>query len=93
MRVGIYEVSRGRMQTFFALQKMPTVKAVAINAGVTDLLRELNFRPAMEEVYKIRIPTNKGAELEKRSVLKWADKLDINVPILLQHEGQDKKYP
>ena len=48
----------------------------------------------MEKVYKIRIPnyaTKKVAELEKRSVLKWVDKLDKNVPILLQHGNQDSK--
>jgi dipeptidyl aminopeptidase/acylaminoacyl peptidase len=93
-RIGMYGSSRGGMQTFLALQKMPLVKAVAVNAGVTDLLQELEFRPAMENVYEIRIPnyaTNKVAELEKRSVLKWADKLDKNVPILLQHGDQDKR--
>lgn len=93
-KVGMYGSSRGGMQTFLALQKMPAVKAIAIQAGVSDLLRELKFRPAMEEVYKIRIPnyaTNKVAELEKRSVLKWVDKLDKNIPILIQHGDQDTK--
>jgi dipeptidyl aminopeptidase/acylaminoacyl peptidase len=93
-RVGMYGASRGGMQTFLALQQLPTIKAVASIAGVSDLLRRLEKRPSMEEVYNNRIPnyaTNKISALEKRSVLKWADKLDKNVPILLQHGDQDKK--
>ncbi|MEP0177813.1 MAG: prolyl oligopeptidase family serine peptidase [Paraglaciecola sp.] len=93
-RIGMYGSSRGGMQTFLALQHMPNVKAVASVMGASDLLKELENRAEMENVYKIRIPnydTNKAAELEKRSVLKWADKLNKSVPILLQHGDKDKK--
>lgn len=93
-KIGMYGASRGGMQTFLAMQKMPEVKAVATIMGASDLLRELEFRQAMEKVYKIRIPhyaTNKEAELAKRSVLKWADKLNKNVPILIQHGDMDER--
>ena len=93
-RVGIYGTSRRGMQTFIALQQLPAINAVAAIAGVSDLLKRSETRPSMEEVYKNRIPnyaTYKTSELEKRSVLKWADKLDKNIPILLQHGDQDRK--
>ena len=94
LKVGMYGSSRGGMQTFLAMQKMPEVNAVASIAGASDLLRELEFRQSMENVYKVRIPNydvDKEAELEKRSVVKWVDKLDKSVPILIQHGDRDKR--
>ena len=93
-RVGMYGSSRGGMQTFLAMQRMPEVRAVASIAGASDLLRELQFRQSMEKVYKRRIPNyegNKEAELSKRSVLKWVDKLNKSVPILIQHGDKDDR--
>lgn len=93
-KIGMYGSSRGGMQTFLAMQKMPEVKAVASISGASDLLRELEFRQAMEEVYKIRIPNynaNKVTELGKRSVVKWADTLNKDVPILIQHGDRDER--
>lgn len=90
----MYGHSRGGMQTFLALKQLPTIKAVASISGASDVLRSLDVRPAMEKVYNFRIPnyaTKKVAELEKRSVLKWADKFDKTIPILLQHGEQDSK--
>jgi len=93
-RVGMYGASRGGMQTFLALKKLNQVKAVASIAGVSDLLKRLEDRPAMEKVYRHRIPNyneNKLAELAKRSVLTWVDELSPNVPILLLHGTSDKR--
>ena len=93
-RVGMYGASRGGMQTFLALKKLNQVKAVASIAGVSDLLKRLEDRPAMEKVYRHRIPNyneNKIAELAKRSVLTWVDELSPNVPILLLHGTSDKR--
>ena len=93
-RVGMYGHSRGGMQTFLALNKMKGIKAIASIAGATDLLEELKFRPFMEKIYSRQIPDyqeNKAAELEKRSVLKWVNKLPSNTPILLLHGANDKR--
>jgi dipeptidyl aminopeptidase/acylaminoacyl peptidase len=93
-RVGMYGASRGGMQTFLALKNAKNIKAVATIAGATDLLKELEFRPAMEKVYSRRIPNydkNKVTELDKRSVLKWVNELSPNVPILLLHGEDDKR--
>ncbi|MGB1263116.1 MAG: alpha/beta hydrolase family protein [Cognaticolwellia sp.] len=99
-KVGMFGASRGGMQTYLALkqakqaQPAQKIKAVAVIAGVSDLEIGLQQRPAMEKVYKKRIPNyenNKAAELEKRSVLKWLDELPDNVPMLLLHGTADKR--
>ena len=93
-RIGMYGHSRGGMQTFLALKQMKNIKAIATIAGPTDLLKELEFRPFMEKIYTRQIPDyekNKAAELEKRSVLKWVNKLSPSVPILLLHGEDDKR--
>ncbi len=93
-RIGMFGASRGGMQTFLASKQSQDIKAIATIAAATDLLSELEFRPAMEKVYRHRIPNyekNKIAELEKRSVLKWVDELSPSVPILLLHGENDKR--
>jgi len=93
-RIGMYGASRGGMQTHLVLKQTSEIKAIATIAGATDLLKELDFRPAMEKVYVKRIPDykkNKIAELERRSVLKWVNELSPNIPILLLHGEDDKR--
>ncbi|GHE95537.1 alpha/beta hydrolase family protein [Thalassotalea profundi] len=93
-RIGMYGFSRGGMQTHLVLKETSKIKAIATIAGATDLLKELDFRPAMEKVYTKRITDygkNKVAELEKRSVLNWVSELSPNIPILLLHGEDDKK--
>ncbi len=83
------------MQTHLAMQHTNKVKAIATIAGATDLVKELTFRPNMENnVYVRRIPNykeNKQAELKARSVMNWVDKLSRKVPILLIHGSDDKR--
>lgn len=93
-RIGMYGASRGGMQTHMAMRQVNNVKAIATIAGQTDLSFGLTIRPAMERVYKHRIPnyeSNKQAELEKRSVATWVDELSPQVPILLIHGTEDKR--
>ncbi len=93
-RVGMFGASRGGMQTYLTLKQMDKVKAVAVIAGVSDLTIGLEERPIMAKVHQKRIPNyaqNKQAELEKRSVLKWLDKIPQDVPILLVHGMSDER--
>jgi dipeptidyl aminopeptidase/acylaminoacyl peptidase len=93
-RIGMYGASRGGMQTHLVLKRTSKIKAIATIAGATDLLKELDFRPAMEKVYAKRIPDydkNKVAELERRSVVKWVSELSPHIPILLLHGEDDKR--
>lgn len=93
-RIGMYGFSRGGMQTHLAVKKMPYIKAIAIGAGDVDAKKELDFRPEMENVYKLRIPNyaaDKEAQLANRSVITWADRLSRDMPILLFHGELDKR--
>lgn len=93
-RVGMYGASRGGMQTHLAMKQAKNIKAIATIAGQSDLPLGLTIRPAMERVYKHRIPNyedNKVAELEKRSVINWVNELSPTVPILLMHGTADKR--
>lgn len=93
-RIGMFGASRGGMQTHLAVKGATNIKAIATIAGSTDLTKGLTYRPAMEKVYKNRIPNyqeNKQSELAKRSVLKWVDQLPLDIPILLLHGTDDKR--
>ncbi|GIU15344.1 S9 family peptidase [Shewanella sp. MBTL60-007] len=93
-RIGLFGWSRGGMQSYLVLKQVENIKAVVTVAGNSDLLAGLSQRPDMERVYKKRIPNyqqNKTSELEKRSVIKWVDKLPTNVPILLLHGSDDRR--
>jgi len=93
-RIGMYGASRGGMQTHLALKQARNIKAIATIAGNSNLLKGLEYRPAMEEVYRNRIPNyqeNKKAALASRSVLTWVDELSPNIPILLLHGTNDKR--
>ncbi len=93
-RVGMFGASRGGMQTYLALKQSDNIKAVAVIAGNADLVAGLEQRPTMARVHRKRIPNydnNQQAELAKRSVLKWLDKLPQDVPILLLHGTSDQR--
>jgi len=91
-RVGMYGWSRGGMQTYIAAKSLPNIKAIAVGAGNSDEAMALKIRPKMEKVLIQRVPNfkeNRTVELEKRSVIKWIDKLPKQAPILLLHGDKD----
>ena len=93
-RMGMFGASRGGVQTFLALKQLPTIKAVAVIAGPSDLILVEKHRPEMAESFRRRMPLyeqDRVAELEKRSVIKWVDKLPKKVPVLLLHGTADKR--
>jgi len=82
------------MQTYIAAQSLPNIKAIAVGAGNSDEAMALKIRPKMENVLIKRVPNfkeNRAEELEKRSVIKWVDKLPKQAPILLLHGDKDKR--
>ncbi len=85
--------SRGVMQTYRAATHLPGLSAIVAIAGNSDIEKALAWRPAMEKVYNKRVPDfkkNRQQEMEKRSVIKWLDKLP-EAPILLVHGDKDKR--
>ncbi|EGM79275.1 prolyl oligopeptidase family protein [Rheinheimera sp. A13L] len=92
-RMAMWGHSRGGMMTYMLAKSMPELKTIIVGAGPTDLAKELEIRPAMENVHKARIPnysSNKTAALAERSVLLWPEQLPADLPILIQHGDQDK---
>jgi dipeptidyl aminopeptidase/acylaminoacyl peptidase len=91
-RVAMIGVSRGSIMSYLAAVRMPQLKALVIKSGGSDLEVALQTRSSMNNVYEKFIPdyaNNKSAELAKRSVLRWLDKLPQQLPILLLHGEKD----
>jgi dipeptidyl aminopeptidase/acylaminoacyl peptidase len=95
-RMAMWGHSRGGMMTYMLAKSMPELKTIVVGAGPTDLAKELEIRPEMENVFKGRIPyykINKTVALQQRSVLFWPEKLPADLPILIQHGDKDKHVP
>lgn len=91
-RIAMKGFSRGGMMSYLAARDMPQLKALIVEAGVTDLEAGLAVRQEMENIYTRFIPnyaTEKSAQLKARSVLHWLDKLPPQLPILLVHGDKD----
>jgi dipeptidyl aminopeptidase/acylaminoacyl peptidase len=91
-RIAMKGFSRGGMMSYLAARDMPQLKALIVEAGVTDLEASLAEREAMENIYTRFIPnyaTEKSAQLKARSVLHWLDKLPATLPVLLLHGDKD----
>lgn len=86
--------SRGVMMSYLVARRSDRIRAIASINGQVDLEAELAFRPEMENVYAERIPdyaTRKSEVLAQRSVLRWAEELPRDVPILMLHGGADDR--
>lgn len=93
-KVAMFGESRGGMMSYLAAKSLPGLKAVISSAGVSDLVEELKFRPAMENVFKARIPfyqQRKDQALKERSVVHFIDKIPATLPILLLHGSADQQ--
>jgi len=93
--IGMFGWSRGGMMTYLALQKTDKIKTAIIGNGVSNLFEEIQFRPEMEtKVFSECIPNywkNKKTELEKRSVIFWANELNKKSSLLILCGTKDEK--
>ncbi|SNY51244.1 Prolyl oligopeptidase family protein [Arsukibacterium tuosuense] len=90
----MYGVSRGGMMSYMVARERTDIKAMAVHAGNTNLILDLENRPEMEAVYEALIPnyqSEKFTELKKRSVMYWVEKLPKDMPILLHHGDEDDR--
>lgn len=94
-RIGMFGWSRGGMMTYLSLKYSNLIKTAVIGNGPTDLEKLIADRPKMESmVYAKLIPNykqNKNKELEKRSVLYWANKLNKKSSLLILCGTEDKQ--
>ena len=87
-------VSRGVMMSYLVARNTDRIRALAAINGDADLEASLQFRPEMEELYKLRMPdyaTHKHELLAQRSVLRWAEELPRGMPILMLHGSRDER--
>lgn len=93
--IGMFGWSRGGMMTYLALQKTDKIKSAIIGNGVSNLFEEIQFRPEMEtKVFSECIPNyweNKKTELEKRSVIFWANELNKKSSLLILCGTKDER--
>jgi dipeptidyl aminopeptidase/acylaminoacyl peptidase len=88
-RIGMFGHSRGGMMTFLALKKARWIKAVAVNAPMTDALKNANDRGRAFWRHYAQFFRTTSAALRARSVVKWVGKLPKRVPILILHGTGD----
>lgn len=93
-RIGMLGGSRGSVNMFMAARQTRRLSALVSMSGVYDLIHEGRFRPRMERIFKRHIPSyeiDREAALKTRSVVYWADELDIEAPILIMHGAFDER--
>lgn len=77
------------MMTYRALAKVRWVKAAAVVAGVSNLFRNAEDRPAMyENIFKPYFGGTKKA-MRERSAAFWPDKFSKKSPLLIMHGTGD----
>ena len=96
-RIGMFGWSRGGMMTYLALSKTSKIKAAVVGSGQTDLVKVLETRPEQESsVYEKLIPDykqNKIQELQNRSAVCFAEKINKTTPILILQGTADWRVP
>jgi dipeptidyl aminopeptidase/acylaminoacyl peptidase len=86
--------SRGGMTSYLALKNKMHFNAVAILAGLPDLIYVDKVRPDMHRVFNEMIPniaTNRNERLKERSAIYWPE--SITSPLLILHGAKDVKAP
>lgn len=94
-RVGMVGWSRGGVETYRALAKMPSVRAAVVGAAPSDLFALCEERPDLCRVLKRLIPARGqgwNKELRRRSVIFWVNHLP-RCPLLLMHGTADERVP
>lgn len=89
-KIGMLGESRGGMMTYLCMQDQKWIKAALTIGGPTNLDRSLEFRPELGEVYS-ECFDNTQENRDKRSVVRWVEKLQKNIPIRILHGGADDK--
>jgi dipeptidyl aminopeptidase/acylaminoacyl peptidase len=94
-RWGIEGWSRGGMMTYLALTKTKIFKCAVVSGGIANLRCSSDESPFMRRLYEATMGKYKGEEFyekcESRSIVKFADKLSKETPILIIHGTADER--
>ena len=92
---GIEGWSRGGMMTYLALTKNYNFKCAIVLGGIANLRCSSDESPFMRRLYEATLGEYKGKEFydkcDSRSIVKFADKLSKNSPILMMHGTNDDR--
>ena len=92
---GIEGWSRGGMMTYLTLTKTDVFKCAIINGGIANLRCSSDESPFMRKLYEATLGKYKENEFyekcESRSIVKFADKLSKNTPMLIIHGTNDER--
>jgi dipeptidyl aminopeptidase/acylaminoacyl peptidase len=92
---GIEGWSRGGMMTYLALTKTKIFKCAIVNGGIANLRCSSDESPFMRRLYEVSMGRYKGEDFyekcESRSIIKFADKLAKNTPLLIIHGTNDER--
>ena len=92
---GIEGWSRGGMMTYLTLTRSNIFKCAIVNGGIANLRCSSDESPFMRRLYEVTMGKYKGEEFyekcESRSIVKFADKLAKETPILISHGTADER--
>ena len=92
---GIEGWSRGGMMTYITLTKTNSFKCAIVNGGIANLRCSSDESPFMRRLYEVTMGKYEGEEFyekcESRSIVKFADKLSKETPILIIHGTADER--
>jgi dipeptidyl aminopeptidase/acylaminoacyl peptidase len=92
---GIEGWSRGGMMTYLTLTKTDIFKCAIVNGGIANLRCSSDESPFMRRLYEVTMGKYKEKEFyakcESRSIVKFADKLSKNTPLLIIHGTNDER--
>ena len=94
-RWGIEGWSRGGMMTYLVLTKTKIFKCAVVSGGIANLRCSSDESPFMRRLYEATMGKYKGEEFyekcESRSIVKFANKLSKETPILIIHGTADER--
>lgn len=90
---GIEGWSRGGMMTFLTLLKKPDFKCAVLSGAISNIKKYAENNSNQKKLYKkIFGEENYNSEIEKRTIINFADKLP-KIPYLLMHGASDETVP
>jgi len=92
---GIEGWSRGGMMTYLALTRTNIFKCAIVSGGIANLRCSSDESPFMRRLFEVTMGKYKDEEFyekcESRSIVKFADKLSKDTPILIIHGTEDER--
>jgi dipeptidyl aminopeptidase/acylaminoacyl peptidase len=94
-RWGIEGWSRGGMMTYLSLTRTNIFKCAIVSGGIANLRCSSDESPFMRRLYEVTMGKYKGEDFfekcESRSIVRFADKLSKDTPILIIHGTADER--